>query len=292
MERTAKRKIFEFQRNTSSWHFKFGRKFYRQFYINLYYDKQRASSLRYGQQRYATRDCHVFARKRACAVDNAVVRKMMQRTKTKLGRYKPYILFLAPIVAVLGVLAAWSPQSLTQNQRIIYVYMICTPTIFLWNLWYNTFNMFPGVFTPNQQERADIWSPIGLVIGFAPTIMNAVKGLVIAWKGDIWAGRIYGILSAVLGMVCIIALLGVKERVFITEEENKSEKVTALEGLKMIVKKQAFDDTYACNLSWQFEKHDRSLLGRYGKSKVRRRRTNGSCAYRRSFAFCRICRDA
>jgi Na+/melibiose symporter-like transporter len=162
--------------------------------------------------------------------------KMMQRTKTKFGRYKPYILFLAPIVAVLGVLAVWSPTSLTQNQRIIYVYMICTPTIFLWNLWYNTFNMFPGVFTPNQQERADIWSPIGLVIGFAPTIMNAVKGLVIAWKGDIWAGRIYGILSAVLGMVCIIALLGVKERVFITEEENKSEKVTALEGLKMIVK--------------------------------------------------------
>ena len=162
--------------------------------------------------------------------------KMMQRTKTKFGRYKPYILFLAPIVAVFGVLAVWSPTSLTQNQRIIYVYMICTPTIFLWNLWYNTFNMFPGVFTPNQQERADIWSPIGLVIGFAPTIMNAVKGLVIAWKGDIWAGRIYGILSAVLGMVCIIALLGVKERVFITEEENKSEKVTALEGLKMIVK--------------------------------------------------------
>ena len=57
--------------------------------------------------------------------------KMMQRTKTKFGRYKPYILFLAPIVAVFGVLAVWSPTSLTQNQRIIYVYMICTPTIFL-----------------------------------------------------------------------------------------------------------------------------------------------------------------
>ncbi|MDE7079177.1 MAG: MFS transporter [Clostridia bacterium] len=162
--------------------------------------------------------------------------KMMQRTKTKLGRYKPYILFLAPVVAILGVFAVWSPDSLTQTQRIIYVYMFCTPTIFLWNLWFNTFNMFPGVFTPNQQERADIWSPIGLVMGFAPTIMNAVRGVVIAWKGDIVAGRIYGVLSAVLGIVCVIALLGVKERVFVTEEEEKKEKVSAIEGLRMIVK--------------------------------------------------------
>ncbi|MDE7336491.1 MAG: MFS transporter, partial [Clostridia bacterium] len=162
--------------------------------------------------------------------------KMMQHTKSRFGRYKPYILFLAPVVAILGVFAVWSPNSLDQTQRIIYVYMTCTPTIFLWNLWFNTFNMFPGVFTPNQQERADIWSPIGLVIGFAPTVMNAVKGLVIAWKGDIWAGRIYGLLSAVLGLICIIALLGVKERVFVTEEEEKKEKVSAIEGLKMIVK--------------------------------------------------------
>ena len=162
--------------------------------------------------------------------------RMIQRTHTKFGRYKPYIIILAPIVAVLGVLALWSPQSLDITQRTIYVYMICTPTLLVWNLWFNTFNMFPGVFTPNQQERADIWSPIGLIMGFAPTIMNAVKGLVVGWVGDIWAARIYGILCGVLGVACIIALLGVKERVFITPEEEKKEKVSTIEGLKMIVK--------------------------------------------------------
>ena len=163
--------------------------------------------------------------------------RMIQRTKTKIGRYKPYILFLAPIVAILGVLAVWSPQSLTQTQRIIYVYMICTPTIFVWNLWFNSFNMFPGVFTPNQQERADIWAPIGLVMGFAPTILNAAKGIFVKWAGgDVWAARIYGIFCGVLGIICIIGLLGVKERVFITEEEDKKEKVSTIEGLRMIVK--------------------------------------------------------
>lgn len=162
--------------------------------------------------------------------------KMIQKTKTRIGRYKPFILFLAPIVALLGVIAIWSPQSLDQSQRIIYVYTICIPTLLVWNLWFNTFNMFPGVFTPNQQERVDIWSPIGLVMGFAPTIMNALKGLFAQAWGDIIAARVFGLFSAIVGVICIIGLLKVKERAFITEEENKKEKVSVKQGLKMIVK--------------------------------------------------------
>lgn len=163
--------------------------------------------------------------------------RMIQRTKTKFGRYKPYILFLAPVVAILGVLAVWSPSGLNELQRTIYVYMICTPTLFIWNLWYNTFNMFPGVITPNQQERADIWAPIGLVMGFAPTVMNALKGVIIKIAGnDIITARIYGIFCGVVGIACVVSLLGVKERVFVTQEEEKKEKVSTIEGLKMIVK--------------------------------------------------------
>lgn len=162
--------------------------------------------------------------------------KMIQKTKTRFGRYKPYILFLAPIVALLGVIAVWSPQNLEQSQRIIYVYTICIPTLLVWNLWFNTFNMFPGVFTPNQQERVDIWSPIGLVMGFAPTIMNALKGVFAQAWGDIIAARVFGLFSAIVGVICIIGLLKVKERAFITEEENKKEKVSVMQGLKMIVK--------------------------------------------------------
>lgn len=163
--------------------------------------------------------------------------RMIQRTKTKFGRYKPYILFLAPIVAILGAASVWSPQNLSQTQRIIYVYMLCTPTLLMWNLWFNTWNLFPGVFTPNQQERVDIWSPIGLVIGFAPTIMNALRGVFVKWGGgDIGASRIYGIFCAVVGTALTIALIGVKERVFVTQEEEKKEKISTLEGLKMIIK--------------------------------------------------------
>lgn len=162
--------------------------------------------------------------------------RMVQNTKTKWGRYKPYIMFMAPIVALLGTLSAWSPQNLSITQATIYMYAICTPTLFIWNIWFNTWNLFPGVFSPNQQERVDIWAPIGLVMGFAPTLMNVLKDLFAGIWGDIIAARVFGLASALVGTICIIALLQVKERVFVTEKEDAEEKISTLQGIKLVLK--------------------------------------------------------
>lgn len=162
--------------------------------------------------------------------------KMVQKTKTKFGRYKPYILFVAPILSLFAVLASWSPQGMSQTSNIIYMYLTCTPTIIVWNLWFNTFNMFPGVFTPNQQERTDIWSPIGLVMGLAPTIMNALKGVFAKIWGDVVAARVFSITSVIIGLLCVILLIKVKERVFVTEEEKQKESISMFKSLTMVLK--------------------------------------------------------
>lgn len=162
--------------------------------------------------------------------------KAIQRTKTKWGRYKPYILFLAPCVSILGVFAVWSPGGLEQTERIIYVYCLSIPTLLVWNLWFNTWNLFPGVITPNQQERVDIWSPIGLVMGFAPTVMNVLKDVFAGIWGDVNAARIFGVTSCIVGMLCILLLTRVKERVFVTDAENEDNKIGAIAGIKMVLK--------------------------------------------------------
>lgn len=162
--------------------------------------------------------------------------KAIQNTKTRWGRYKPYILFLAPCVSILGVFAVWSPGGLELTERIIYVYCLSIPTLLLWNLWFNTWNLFPGVITPNQQERVDIWSPIGLVMGFAPTVMNVLKDVFAGIWGDVNAARIFGVTSCVVGMLCILLLIRVKERVFVTDTENDNNKIGVIAGLKMVMK--------------------------------------------------------
>lgn len=164
--------------------------------------------------------------------------KLLQNTNTKWGRYKPYIIFMAPVISLFAVLATWQPQNLSEQQRVIYAYCTCIPTLILWNMWYNTFNMMPAVITPNQQERTDVWSPIGLVIGLAPTVLNFIKGYIrsyfLAQGAEYLAYRYMGLISVAIGLVMVMLLFKVKERIVATEQNN--EKVKMLDGLKMVVK--------------------------------------------------------
>lgn len=164
--------------------------------------------------------------------------KLLQNTNTKFGRYKPFILILAPVLAVFAILATWQPQFTDVNDRIVYAYCTCIPTLILWNLFQNTYYMLPGVITPNQQERTDIWAPIGLVIGFSPTVMNVLGYVIKSYFGnqgrEYMAYRYLGFIYAVVGLVLVLCLFLVKERLIVTNE-NK-EKVGLLEGLRLVVK--------------------------------------------------------
>ena len=169
--------------------------------------------------------------------------KLLQNTQTKYGKYKPFILLLAPIFAAFAIAATWSPDGIrvlefNATPKIIYAYCICTPTLIMWNLFQNTFYMMPGVITPNQQERTDIWSPIGLVIGFSPTIMNvignALRGYFNERGMEFMAFRYIGFIYSVVGLVFVLLLFKVRERIIATNE-NK-EKTGLFEGLGMIMK--------------------------------------------------------
>ena len=164
--------------------------------------------------------------------------KLLQNTNTRFGRYKPFILILAPILAVFAILSTWQPQFAVERNRVIYAYCTCIPTLILWNLFQNTYYMLPGVVTPNQQERADIWSPIGLVIGFSPTVMNVLGNVIKSYFTNLgkeyMAYRILGFVYAAVGLALVMCLFKVKERLIVTNE-NK-EKVGLIEGLKMVVK--------------------------------------------------------
>ncbi len=164
--------------------------------------------------------------------------KLLQNTQTKWGKYKPFILIMAPIFAAFAIAATWQPQNLSGEFKTIYAYIICTPTLIIWNLFQNTFYMMPGVVTPNQQERTDIWAPIGLLIGFSPTIMNvmgnAIIGVFRKMEKLYMAYRIIGFVYAAVGLALVLLLFKVKERIIATNE-NK-EKVGLFDGLRQIMK--------------------------------------------------------
>lgn len=163
---------------------------------------------------------------------------IMERTKTKWGKYKPFILFSMPILALFGLLATWIPQYESETSRIIYAYLSCVPVICVSTYANNMYQTMPNVITPNAQERADIMTPIGLIVGLAPSILQIIAGPIRSTfkdQGMEYMGlRIIGIVSVVLSIGCILFILKVKERVYVTEEVQ--EKVGIGKSLGMVTK--------------------------------------------------------
>lgn len=152
-----------------------------------------------------------------------LIGQAMEKKRTKWGRYKPYILFSLPILALFTMMAMWSPQYSSETDRVIYAYFSCVPVIAIATFANNMYQTMPNVITPNTQERADIMTPIGLIVGFAPTIMNVIIGPIrSAFMNEEWiAMRIIGAIAVVLGSVCVLFIVKVKERVYELESNNR-----------------------------------------------------------------------
>lgn len=164
----------------------------------------------------------------------------IERTKTRWGKYKPFILFSLPLLAIFTILAMWLPQGMEDTARIIYAYLTCTPVLVISTFCNNMYQNMPTIITPNTQERADIMTPIGLLVGLAPSILQIIVGPIRAAFGEneYMAMRVIGIVSVVLGTLCLLFILKVKERVYDLDISNdaQEEKVTFIEAMKMLSK--------------------------------------------------------
>lgn len=174
----------------------------------------------------------------------------IEKTNTKIGKYKPFILGCLPIYVIFAMLAMWIPQYESEASRIIYVYLTCTPVLVLSTFCNNMYQNMPTVITPNTQERADIMTPIGLLVGFAPSVMQLIVGPIrMAFPDkEYLAMRILGAVSVVISVVLMLFILKVKERVYNIQKEAvekaqadgvevpKEEKLSFFSSMKMLGK--------------------------------------------------------
>lgn len=164
--------------------------------------------------------------------------KMLQNTKTKFGRYKPYIIGIAPLISAFVLAASWLPQVSSMNFRIIFAYCTCIPSLMLWNIWYNTFFMISATMTPVSQERTDMLAPVGLIYSFAPTIMNVIIGPVrahyMSLGKEYMAFRMIGLINTAIGIFLVFLILKTKERIYETPQERES--IGVIEGLRLVMK--------------------------------------------------------
>lgn len=157
------------------------------------------------------------------AINDFAMGAIVDRTRTRFGKIRPYILLSAIPIALTTVLIFSSPD-FSESGKIIYMYV----TYILWGVAYTIcdvpYSGLATVMTPSNEERTRLITIINtlgavsytfpfLLVPFLMDLKNKNIAPIIA--GD--SGRVYSssaIIFAVLGAICLlICFAGTKERV-------------------------------------------------------------------------------
>ena len=177
------------------------------------------------------------------AFNDPLIVKLSDRTKSRWGRYRPWLLFGAPITALVLLLCFWAHPDMDYTGKIIYMsitYGLLVLGYTCVNLPYGT---LCGAMTQNIDERAQINTSRSVAAMIAIGVINIITVPLVKYCGD-------GTLSSAQGFISVAAIYGLiftfchwfcfaktKEMVKV---EISSKAVPVSDQLKAVVKNKPF----------------------------------------------------
>ncbi len=170
----------------------------------------------------------------------APIRAMLfDNTRTKMGKFRPYLLTMGVPTAILGTLFVWLPyENMEYNQKLITVFIVYTLLQFFSPFYQSAYANLVQVMSPNSSERSWIIEVSSIVYSFAPTVINPVLPLIGPLE-DIKTYRIsfpiFCTLGVIISMLCVF---GTRERTILPKAYVQ--KISFFDGLKKISKNKYF----------------------------------------------------
>ena len=163
------------------------------------------------------------------AINDPIVGGLTDKTKSRWGRYRPWLLFAAPATSVLLIMAFWAHPDWSNTAKIIY--MIITYCLLV--LGYTCVNIpygtLCGAMTQNIDERAKINTSRSVSAMIAIGVINIITvpliahfGADSAQKGYLVVAIIYGCIFTACHLFCFAKT---KEVVTVPEKEKISIKI-------------------------------------------------------------------
>ncbi|ENM4022214.1 MFS transporter [Vibrio cholerae] len=181
------------------------------------------------------------------AVTDPIIGSIVDRTKSKYGRYRPYLLWMAVPFGIACMLAFFTP-GFGETGKIIYAYV---SYIFL-TLMYTAINVpycaMANAMTNDSNERTSLQSyrfalstAGGLVVAMIALPLVDVIG-----QGDVQKGYLGAMAVMGLGAIALFffSFANTKERV--SQEEEKSQSV--MEDLKLLAKNNQWRVLFVVNI--------------------------------------------
>lgn len=143
------------------------------------------------------------------AINDPIIGLLSDKTRSKWGRYRPWLLFGAPITGIILVLTFWAHPDWSQNVKIIYMaitYCLLVLGYTCVNIPYGT---LCGAMTQDIEERGKINTARSVSAMAAIGVINIITVPLISWfgKGDdqrgfLWIAVLYGIIFTACHIFC------------------------------------------------------------------------------------------
>ena len=86
------------------------------------------------------------------AVNDPIMGMIADRTESRWGKYRPYIISMAPFLGICGVLAFYTPD-FEASGKLIYAYITYTLVLMLYTAANVPYSALMGVMSPSSLER-------------------------------------------------------------------------------------------------------------------------------------------
>jgi len=189
----------------------------------------------------------------------AVRANIIDNTRNKAGKYRPYIVTMAIPATIICITMVWFPYdafgSLFGEGEIFgktYAYISKCAVIMILNLllhffyyfFYDGYENLIHVLSPDSQERADVASVKSIVYSFAPTIVNLFTPIIADKLFDTNTTdiRVYRFLYPILGvlgiLLCIIVYKYTEEK--IVQARTHVVQIKFTDALRAVAKNKYF----------------------------------------------------
>lgn len=183
---------------------------------------------------------------------------MIDNTRLRAGKYRPYLLSMGIPTAIISLLYVWFPYDTIESiltkpfMGRTQGYIITCAVVLFFNLllqfFYNFFNdaytNLVHVLSPNTQERTDVLAIKSVTYSLAPSIMNVVYPLVaqVLTNNDMYDIKVYRVTYPVFAIIGIILTITVfantKEKII--QAKTHTVQISFMDSLKAVAKNKYF----------------------------------------------------
>lgn len=189
----------------------------------------------------------------------AVRANIIDNTRNKAGKYRPYIVTMAIPSAIICITMVWFPyeafgalfgsgelfgKSFAYISKCAVVMILNFLLQFIYYFFYDGYENLIHVLSPNTQERSDVASVKSVVYSFAPTVVNLFTPIIAEhiFKSNTTDIRVYRLLYPVLAilgiLLCIVVYKYTEEK--IVQARTHVVQIKFTDALRAVAKNKYF----------------------------------------------------